>query len=165
MLDEQGIVSCDRCGQPLNVGDYPFCPHGHGTGAVFQDGIPGGIVVENYGPTPIRFDSHSDRRRYMKEHGLQEKEKFCPLPGTSKDPQGIPNPAGYLDAKTLENAKDLICRNGQSAPEFDGVESGVLDGFFSGSITERDAIRVGDGDHNRSARLGRRIKHGSGSAP
>lgn len=93
--------------------------------AIARDEIPGGIICENYGPHPIRFDSHSERRRYMAAHGLREKEKFSPAPGTDKDPQGIPNPAGYVDAYTLKNAAELICRNGNKEP-FDGVRSGVL---------------------------------------
>lgn len=158
MVGEDGITYCDRCGQPLSLGDYPFCPHERGAAAITQDGIPGGLVVENYGPNPIRFDSHSDRRAYMKAHGLQEKEKFCPLPGTDIDPAGIPNPKGFMDPQTLANAKELICRNGQATAE-DSVE-GVIRGEFSGAMTERDAVAVGTGDVRRSSRLGRRIARG-----
>lgn len=159
MISESGIVSCDRCGQPLNVGDYPFCPHTAAVStAVFRDGIPGGVVVENYGPTPMRFDSHTDRRNYLAANGLQEKEKFCPMPGTDIDPAGIPNPKGFVDPQTLANGAALITRQ-QYAPEFDGVRDGVLQGFFNGRMTEADAVKVGNGNVRRSARLGRRIRH------
>src|SRR5438876_8155268 len=101
MIDDLGNVHCDTCGQILSVGQWPMCPHEYGSHSPFRDEIPGGIVVENYGPKPIRFDSHSERRAYMKAHGLSEKEHWAPFPGTDKDPMGIPNPAGYMDPYTL----------------------------------------------------------------
>lgn len=122
---------CSKCEHIMVPGDYPFCPHGVGMHAVARDEIPGGITLENYGPNPITFYSHSERRRHMKEHGLQEKEKFCPFPGTDKDPQGIPNPMGYLDKQTLENARILVSRNGTSQPVIapdTSVVTGVMDG-------------------------------------
>lgn len=157
MINDDGMVVCDRCGQLLNVGDYPYCPHAAGHPAVARDEIPGGIVVENYGPQPMRFDSHSERRRYMAEQGLQEREKFSPMPGSDKDPAGIPNPAGYMDPQTLLNAAELICRNGRAEAPFDPVASGVIRGEFGGHLTGRDASAVAEGDARRSARVGRRI--------
>lgn len=127
--------------------------------STFRDDIPGGLVVENYGPHPIRFDSHSERRRYMKAHGLFEKEKFCPMPGTDKDPQGIPNPRGYMDPQTLENARILVSRNGQVSGRTDET-TGVLVDLQVGSMTERDAIAISSGDKRRQSRLHRR-QHGS----
>lgn len=108
--------------------------------AVFRDDIPGGLTVENYGPQPITFYSHGERRRYMEAHGLHEKETFCPLPGTDKDPQGIPNPAGYVDAYTLAAGAALIARNGQK--DWDGQEAGVLRNLTSTTETQQEAIRV-----------------------
>ncbi len=108
---------CEKCGVrisgegPESPQKWPFCPHGTLYSMnITTDEIPGGVTVENYGPHPITFYSHSERRRYMKEHGLQEREKFSPLPGTDIDPQGIPNPKGYMDPQTLENARILIER-------------------------------------------------------
>jgi hypothetical protein len=43
--------------------------------AVRADAIPGGMVVENLAPQPIRFDSHSAKRRYLREHGIREAVK------------------------------------------------------------------------------------------
>lgn len=141
MLDAYGNVVCDVCSRLLAIGDHPFCPHGRGMNSRMHDGIPGGVICENYGPTPIRFDSHSERRKYMEAHGLREKEQFCPAPGTDIDPQGIPNPDGFKDAQTLANAAALICRNGQ-ATAFDGVESGVLRNLTTEIVS--DARRMSD---------------------
>lgn len=178
-------MNCPKCGQHVRTVYYTKTGESrcmtcknleemdvNPTVAVFRDGIPGGIVCENYGPNPIRFDSHSERREYMRTHALREKEKFSPLPGTDKDPQGIPNPAGYLDPYTLASGATLIARNGRTErvriggveedKGFDPIESGVLTGQFSGTLTGRDAAAIASGDVHRQSRLGRRIKDGGG---
>ncbi len=105
------VTVCQGCGAELLVGEWPFCPHGRtGNYTAAHDEIPGGIVVENYGPHPIRFYSHSERRAYMRKHGLQERETFAPIPGTDKDPAGIPNPAGYIDEYTMRGKIELLLR-------------------------------------------------------
>lgn len=73
-------MTCDTCGVELRVGDYPFCgPDGHGRGvsAVIQDEIPGGMVVENGFPAPIRVYSHSEHRRLLAERGLEIRAKWA----------------------------------------------------------------------------------------
>lgn len=120
---------CTKCGHEMVEGDFPFCPHGvGGMNGRIHDDIPGGLRLENYGPHPVTVYSHTERRALMKAQGLQEKEKFCPMPGTDIDPQGIPNPKGYMDPQTLLNAAAIICRNGNTDTklEFDSVASGVL---------------------------------------
>lgn len=154
---EEQTTPCPKCNHYIQIGDFPFCPHGRGGAAIERDEIPGGVTVENYGPKPLTFYSHSERRAYMKANGLQEREKFSPMPGTDKDPQGIPNPKGYLDPQTLENARILLSRNGSAKdPEFDGVEAGVLRDVQVGHLTERDAQAIADGDRQRSSRFHRR---------
>ena len=102
-------MTCERCGASLEIGSWPFCPHGRSSLVTVPDDIPGGVTVENYGPEPITFYSHAERRRYMRRHGLRETERFAPLPGTDRDPQGIPNPAGYRDL----SAAAILARNGR----------------------------------------------------
>lgn len=143
------MTICEKCGRELVIGDFPFCPHPLGRTSIYRDEIPGGIVLENYGPQPVRFDSHSERRRYMKEHGLQEREKFSPLPGTDKDPAGIPNPRGYMDAQTLENAKTLLLRAQKAEPEWDGQQAGVLRLLPTQVMTEEEARDAGFMDAER----------------
>lgn len=151
-------MTCPRCDQPTrtvffnkagnsrcisckNLEEYDV----NQATAIFRDEIPGGIVVENYGRHPMRFDSHSERRAYLKKAGLQERERFAPLPGTDKDPQGVQNPAGYVDAYTMANAKELICRNGRKAP-FDGVRDGVLRNLTSETIANAEEMRKALGE-------------------
>jgi hypothetical protein len=81
------------------------------------DSIPGGLVLENYGAHPIKVYSHTEREKVMASAGLELKEKFCPTPGTDIDPAGIPNPKGYMDPYTLENARILLSRPSQPRHE------------------------------------------------
>lgn len=137
---------CRRCKEDLEGRNNP-------SSATFRDEIPGGQTFENYGPHPITFYSHSERRAYMAAHGLREREKFAPMPGTDKDPQGIPNPKGYMDPKTLENAAILLSRNGARAePE---EPSNVIP--FSGRMSDADAIALQTNtDPARQSRVHRR---------
>jgi len=63
---------CDRCGHDLQIGDYPFCPHGETGSAAIQDVTwPGGKVFENLGHEPVRCDSPADLKREMKKRNLE----------------------------------------------------------------------------------------------
>lgn len=134
---------CSKCGHTMESGDYPFCPHGKAeTSMIVSDGIPGGITLENYGPKPVTFYSHSERRRYMEAHGLREMERFSPTPGTDKDPAGIPNPAGYMDPYTRENARILLSRNGRKPYNDESATHGVLLDGGSKELTTEEAIAI-----------------------
>lgn len=64
---------CSKCGQPLQSGEWPFCPHGFPAGKTkgfeprFDDGL--GIYVTGWG----------DRRKAMREHHLDYRDH--PAPG------------------------------------------------------------------------------------
>ena len=154
-IDDEG-THCGTCGVIIQGGMWPFCPHESAESVMItRDEIPGGITLENYGPRPVTFYSHTERRAYMATQGLVEKEKFCPMPGTDVDPQGIPNPAGYMDAQTMENGRILMSRNGRSsAPEM-APDSTVHIGLLE--VTQRDLHAVEQNDSHRMARIGRRI--------
>lgn len=158
----EDLTVCEKCNHYILEGDWPFCPHPHmdGTPMLERDEIPGGVTLENYSSVPMTFYSHSERRAYMAAHDLHEKETFCPAPGTDKDPQGIPNPKGYMDAKTMDNARVLLSRSAKPEREFDAVEAGVLKDLTVGVMTEQDAIAVASGDPRRQSRLARRMAHG-----
>jgi hypothetical protein len=53
---------------------------------VQSDAIPGGFWDTNPGPTPIRYDSKSERRRLMKERGLEEGVRHVGVQGSDKSP-------------------------------------------------------------------------------
>ena len=86
-------MTCDRCGEALAVGSWPFCGNGRGHDpfiaknlAVIDDSIPGGMVIENMSHTPMTFYSKSDYRREMKARGLVNRVEHVGVPGTDKSP-------------------------------------------------------------------------------
>lgn len=104
MSDE---CQCEKCHQTIRVGDFPFCsPGGHGrsTAAVHQDEIPGGMVVENGFPEPIRVYSHSEHRRLLAERGLEIRAKWSGPSDKHLRRWDIPC------ATTLANATALLTR-------------------------------------------------------
>lgn len=148
---------CERCGeearsrvlhveegQPSEFWCYP-CHNGSkgwATGQqvqIVRDEIPGGMLLENYGPEPVKVYSHSERRallntiQYDKTTGqpyvLTEKDNFAPMPGTDRDAQGIPNPAGYRDL----SAAAILARNGRTSLDPDET----LDSLAGGARLDR----------------------------
>ncbi len=77
---------CEACGKTLDVGEWPYCPHGFGVSRITRDEIPGGMVLENLGPEPVKVYSHSERRAIMKARGLREQVRHMPVPGSDKSP-------------------------------------------------------------------------------
>jgi hypothetical protein len=94
-------MHCDRCGQALTIGDWPFCPHGRGAGTVIADAIPGGQLIENLGPVPVRVYSESERRRLMKERGLVDAVRH--VHGSA-----LTSNWHTADQTTLDNAAALV---------------------------------------------------------
>lgn len=66
---------CDECGETLEIGAWPWCPHTRGVNTVVADDIPGGKIFENGFDEPTRFDSHSAHRRALAERGLEIRAK------------------------------------------------------------------------------------------
>ncbi len=84
-------MTCPKCGKTLSVGEWPFCDgaQGHGFGASFNaqpDDIPGGETLENVGHVPQTFYSRSEKRRWLKAHGIEEMVRHVPIPGTDRSP-------------------------------------------------------------------------------
>jgi hypothetical protein len=75
---------CEACGATIRVGEWPFCPHGFGANNVVDDTIIGGEVNENVADQPVTFYSKSEKRRYLKEHGLEEFVRHVPRPDGRK---------------------------------------------------------------------------------
>jgi hypothetical protein len=68
-------VTCDTCNKELQVGDWPFCPHGRGCYGVQDDSIPGGLLISNglcnEDGTPRRYDSKTEIRAEAKRRGME----------------------------------------------------------------------------------------------
>lgn len=75
------MTTCDRCGKALAIGEFPFCPHGMGTGARIGD------ECDFYDPNlQRRFTSKSEHDRAIKERGWVRKVKHVGLQGSDKSP-------------------------------------------------------------------------------
>lgn len=70
-------MTCERCGHALQVGEFPFCPHGFGSGVVVADDIPGGVEIRhglcNSDGTPRRYYSKSEIAREAKARGFENR--------------------------------------------------------------------------------------------
>jgi hypothetical protein len=91
-------MTCPSCGVELVVGSWPWCPHEQGAYGVQPNDIPGGETLENVGPEPVTFYSRSEKRRYLKEHGLVEMVRHVPVPGTDTSPHTTSWTAVNLEA-------------------------------------------------------------------
>lgn len=92
---------CPKCGAPLKIGDYPFCPHGPFRQSVRPDDVPGGFTVENGFKTPQKFYSKKAHQAALDAQGLQicdwnrgDHDKVCPR----------------WDSVDLEGAAQLVSR-------------------------------------------------------
>lgn len=130
---DQHCLSCHWEGEiwaaPFEMPPCPVCGQTterlwRGRRMIVRDEIPGGLTVENYGPHPVTFYSHSERRRYMKEHGLVERAQFCPVPGTDRSAHGVVR-WDALDPYTLEAARYLVMH--RSGPATTAPDSGHLE--------------------------------------
>ena len=102
-------MTCDRCGEVLTVGSWPFCPHGQGVSAVERDEIPGGQWFENGFETPRKFYSHSAHRAALAADGKEIRAKWA-----GPNDRYLINWGAGIDAQTLENAAVLVSRGTQA---------------------------------------------------
>lgn len=147
--DVKGQLWCKVCHNDRRFsGRFDVSTH------VVPDTYPGGpITLENYGRDPVTFYSESERLAYMKQHDLHLKERWCPFPGTDRDPAGVQNPEGYVDSVTLANRAELFLRSHNRG----AVEPEIEVKPFEGTISHADAVAVASGgDPRRQSRVHRR---------
>lgn len=79
-------MCCEKCGQELRVGEWPFCPHGIGHNSVIGDEID--ITVKHAlcheDGTPRRFTSRQEWIRAQKESGMSNHVEHIPEKGSDK---------------------------------------------------------------------------------
>ncbi len=69
---------CPSCGEVLEIGSWPFCKGGHGKG---RNNVIGDEIDEwneNVGHKPVHFTSRIEKRRYLKDKGLEEFVRHVP---------------------------------------------------------------------------------------
>jgi hypothetical protein len=109
------MTTCDRCGRAIQIGEWPFCPHGVGASAVRADSCD--LVIENLGPTPVRITSEADRRAIMRARGLEEFVRHVPAPGSDRSPYTTDWSRGSIDPYTLAAAQALVSRASRAPAE------------------------------------------------
>jgi hypothetical protein len=151
--DVKGQIWCKPCHRDRKFsGRFDVATH------IRPDTYPGGpITLENYGAKPVTFSSESERVAYVEKNELHLKERWCPFPGTDRDPAGVQNPEGYVDKQTLDNRAELFLRANNSQKKEDTDVSDVLVHTFEGHLTNRDAVAMQtQTDTKRLSRLFRR---------
>lgn len=92
----------------MEIGEWPFCPHGRAASAVIGDEID--LLIENNGTgAPIRFRSREALKQHMDRFNLSPAVRHMPVPGSDKSPHTIDWSRG-IDPVTLENARILLSR-------------------------------------------------------
>ena len=67
------MTTCDKCGQEILIGEWPFCPHGSNV-TFGEDSID--YVDEMIAEEPVRFTSRLQRRKFMDKQGLDFRAKL-----------------------------------------------------------------------------------------
>lgn len=66
-------MTCDKCQHELQIGDFPFCPHGKQANSVIGDEID--VTIRNGlchpDGTPQRFTSRAELKREEKKRGME----------------------------------------------------------------------------------------------
>lgn len=134
---------CPNCGGPVSTFyGYSKASEAHG------DEID--YVAENLGPTPVHIRSKSERRRLMKENGLEEMVRHTGIPGTDKSPH-----TSRWDAASPEQLAGAIAMlervgrsGGKSAEQIEAdIQHGVDIGQIDVPISTPDGtIRLTVGD-------------------
>lgn len=129
------MTTCDKCGAEYAIGDWPFCPHGRYRGTVVSDSIPGGQLIENLGPDPIRVYSETERRKIMKARGLVDAVRH-------RDGSPLTSNWSAVTQKTLDDAAELVSEHRRRARDADVETEAELETLML-TVTERlDGFRV-----------------------
>jgi len=104
---------CPACGHEMQIGDFPFCPHGSGVQSVISDEWVGGRVFENGFDKPTRFFSPSEHRAALAARGLEIRAKWAGVHDKVMSRWDAP------DATTLANAAILLTRGRKTADPAD----------------------------------------------
>lgn len=103
-------MTCERCGHPLAIGDFPFCkgsPAQHGPmrqAIETNEAFIGGLTLENLGPEPVTVYSREEYKLAMARAGVEQHIKWVP------GDRHLQNWGAYIDPYTMAAAKALVER-------------------------------------------------------
>jgi len=66
-----GSVTCDKCGETYEVGDWPYCPHGI-TGLVTEKSYP--FITKNFNGKPIEVTSRAHEKSLCQQYGQVKRD-------------------------------------------------------------------------------------------
>jgi len=61
------VSICEECGRDVSIGDFPFCPHGHGNN-LQKPMTP--YTDTQLAATPMEFSTISEKVRFMDRNGI-----------------------------------------------------------------------------------------------
>jgi hypothetical protein len=64
-------MTCDSCGKELSIGEWPWCPHGHGA-ALTEKSFP--YTTTHLNGKPITVTDRAHESRLMKEFGVTKRD-------------------------------------------------------------------------------------------
>lgn len=96
-------MMCEKCGQTLTIGEFPFCPHGLATPQIISDEYAGGFVQEHFGHEPETF--YSKKAMYQRADELNLR---------SASPGELKRGHRPITSKTLDDARVLLSRGSQT---------------------------------------------------
>lgn len=81
-------MDCPKCGADVQVGEWPWCPHGRPRNFDIQTDEQwiGGKTFENLGHEPVTVYSRSELKREMQARGLEHAVRHVGLQGSDKNP-------------------------------------------------------------------------------
>jgi len=124
-------VICDECGAELQVGVWPFCPHGRSASVVIPDDVPGGFWVENGFNEPRQFYSRSAHRAALARENMEVRVRWA-----GPHDQHVTR----WDTVDLDSAAALVTRNR------DGVRARNLELDVPITVSDGESFRVSDLD-------------------
>ena len=80
---------CEKCGEALDVGSWPWCKGGHSKGVnvvLGDDSYIGGKVLRNVAHENITVYSRSEEKRVLKQHGVEPFVRHVGEQGSDKSP-------------------------------------------------------------------------------
>ena len=102
---------CPTCHEVLEVGDWPYCPHGRSKygahGIVTDEQYIGGQVIENLDHDPVTVYSRQQLKQEVAKRGLTWEPKWA-----GPTDKYLTNWGAGIDPVTLENARVLVSRPG-----------------------------------------------------
>lgn len=71
-------MNCDACGKELEIGEWPFCPHGFGSN-LYE---PHEAYVDwNLTSKPVLISNPGDRQQHMRRNRLDYYSRGVGMPG------------------------------------------------------------------------------------